>query len=149
MNEHKPHHRLTERQKREAIAWVAQGETKASVAKRLNCHVNTVSRLCTGVEGLPNKRISASLESYREKLDVKSYDAVEASLDDREDVHKAAVTGLTWLKGVGVLQGDNQVNVTVQALIAAVPADWQEEMILTPAPGTPPYIEDGCTKDGA
>ena len=140
------HNRLTELQKRAAIAWVAQGQQKGAIAEKLGCHVNTISRLCAGVAGLPNRRISGSLESFREVIDVKSFSAIEASVDDREDVHRAAITGLSWLKGVGVLQGDNQVNVTVQAMIADIPPDWRDDMILTPDPQPQDVVKD-CTNN--
>jgi hypothetical protein len=125
--------RLTETEKRSIVAAVAQGETKQSVAKRFGCHPNTVSNLCKDVAGLPTKGISSQLEAWRSKNDEGSYEAIHASVSDREDVHRAANTGLQWLKGVGVLQGDSQVNITVQAMIAAVPPEWREELIPTPA----------------
>lgn len=124
--------RLTETQKRAMIAAVAQGETKLSVAQRFNCHPNTVSNLCKDVAGLP-VRSAKGLEAWRNQNDEASFEAVHASVSDRNDVHKAAGTGLAWLKGVGVLAGDNQINVTVATMVSAIPEDWRDRYVETPA----------------
>jgi transposase-like protein len=127
--------RLDEATRRAIIARVVETESISGTAKEFGLHTNTVSRLWATVKKVRNAGLE-SLEDWRAKLDGKSYKAVERSLDDPVEPHKAATTGLTWLKGSGVLQGDNQVNVTIQQMIGSIPEEWRAEMITTPQVST-------------
>ena len=68
-------------------------------------------------------------KSWRKKLTdelpAKSVDAIERSVIDGEDVHRAATTAIAHLKGIGVLAGDTQaasVNVFI-ASAGSLPVD--------------------------
>lgn len=130
--------RLSEPEKRSIIAAVAQGVTQQQVAKDFNCHPNTVNTLVKSVKEVENSPLSTGWRSkLTETLPQLSVDAIEKSLKDDQDVHKAASTALSHLKGIGVLaqDGGSNVNVFIQQ-VANLPADWQSEYF-TVEPDTP------------
>lgn len=114
---------LDEPTRRAIVARIAQGESITNTAKHFGIHMNTASRIWNSVKRVNNAGLE-SLEQWRLKLDQGSFKAIESSVTDTQDVHKAASTGLSWLKGVGVLAGDQgtQVNVFMGS-IANMPAD--------------------------
>ena len=57
--------------------------------------------------------------------------AVERSVNDTDDVHRAANTATTVLKGLGHLQNDG-VNVQVNTFLASLPDDMRARLISTP-----------------
>ncbi len=129
--EHTPNSRskLDEPTRRAIAARVAQIGSITQTAKEFHVHINTVSRIWNSVKKVRNEAVD-SLATWRTKLDTKSFEAVERSVDDTDEVHKAATTGLGWLKGVGVLAGENQstVNVFVNQVLN-LPADWRSEYL--------------------
>ncbi len=125
------HKRITDKQKREIIAAVAQGEPKTAVAQRLNIHRNTVNAICRDVQGLPKQGVK-HLEEWRSTLDSGSFEAIEASVKDRTDPHRAATTGLNWLKGSGVLAPDNLGTGNVATVVSSIPEEWRSRYVSTP-----------------
>ncbi len=122
--------RLSEVEKREIIAAIASGHTQITVATRFGCHINTVNALVQSVRrGVKDSVLSGS--SWRSKLteDIPrdSVDAIHASVLDREDVHKAATTGIAILKGIGVLASENSSTVNIfMNDVSRLPQDWQK-----------------------
>ena len=121
--------KLTDGQRHLIVAAVLAGESQASVAKRFGVHHNTVYTLCKSVKGAENP---GEPSNWREKLTqtlpAKSVQALELSITDTTDVHKAASSAIAHLKGIGALQqeGGGQVNVFVQ-MVSGLPADWQRD----------------------
>jgi hypothetical protein len=58
----------------------------------------------------------------------KSHVAIDRSLDDTQEPHKAASTGLAYLRGVGEHGGERTAEVNVQVLIANVPPGFDALM---------------------
>ena len=103
--------------------------TQQQVAKDFNCHPNTVNTLVKSVKEVENSPLSTGWRAkLTETLPQLSVDAIEKSLKDTEDVHKAASTALSHLKGIGALaqEGSANVNVFIQQ-VAGLPSDWQQE----------------------
>ncbi len=130
--------KLDEPTRRAIVAMVAQGATITNTAKYFNLHTNTVSRIWNSVKKLRNASVSTSMEDWRAKLDTGSFTAIERSVGDTQDVHKAASTGLSWLKGVGVLAADSTTTVQVMLnSVSSLPADLAQDYIeidATPSP---------------
>ena len=120
--------RLTEPQKRAIVAAVALKPIN-QVAADFGVHRNTVANLCKAVRNVPNSPLSTAWRAKFAQLPELAVDAIEASLKDREDVHRAAGTAQTHLKGVGIYASDAPVtNVFVQQL-SSLPPDWQAEYV--------------------
>src|SRR5689334_18775942 len=119
---------LTEIQRRSIIAEVASGKSQESVAQAFGVHVNTVGRLAREVRK-GSKTLAQSGEwrkTLYETMIPESVSAVRSSINDSEDVHKAATTAMQHLKAVGVVQGD----VTVTNIVINVhdmPANWRDK----------------------
>ncbi len=116
--------RLTEAQKRAIVASVAVKGSMQLVAQEFGVHRNTVAQLVNSVR--QNVKVS-ELSGWRDKLTnelpAQSVDAIQRSINDLGDPHKAASTALSHLKGIGALQGDQAiVNVMVNA-ISSLPPD--------------------------
>ncbi len=123
--------RLSEPQKRAIVAAVASGEPNALVAQQFGIHRNTVSELVRSVQrNVKDSVLSASRwrNKLTEEIPSASVDAIHASVLDREDVHKAATTGIAILKGIGVLASENSSTVNIfMNDVARLPADWKKE----------------------
>ncbi len=124
-----PQRRLSEPEKQSIIAAVALGQSSRSVAKRFNCHENTVYNLVKAVKKVAKGPLSQGWRArLNEEIPRDSVDAIHASVLDREDVHKAASTAIAVLKGVGVLASENSSTVNIfMNDVARLPADWQKE----------------------
>ena len=116
--------RLTEGQRHLIVNAVLNGERQTAVAKRFNVHPNTVNRLLKSVRNTPQSGLSSAWrEKLTNELPAKSVNAIELSILDTVDVHKAASTAIAHLKGIGALQGDQAtINVMVNA-ISSLPPD--------------------------
>lgn len=131
--------RLSEAEKQSIVAAVATGKSQTQVAIEFGVHRNTVWALCQPVKEIANSPLNPGWRSkLNETLPQLSVDAIERSVKDTDDVHKAAGTAIQHLKGIGVLASENssQVNVFVQQ-IQGLPADWQASyfgMDDTPSP---------------
>lgn len=68
------------------------------------------------------------LSQLKEKMLHKSHVAIDRSLDDTQEPHKAASTGLAYLRGVGEHGGERKAEVNVQVLIANVPPGFDALM---------------------
>jgi len=124
--------KLTEAERRAIVAEVATGKRQVAVAKQFNVSPNTVWSLVKSVRSTVNG--SALTADWRRKLTetlpAKSVDAIERSIGDVDDPHKAASTAIAHLKGIGVLASENQTNVNVFVnQIANLPADWQQSYL--------------------
>ena len=65
----------------------------------------------------------------KQTLLVDSHVAIDRSVRDEREVHKAASTGLAYLKGVGEHRGrECQADVNVTVLVANVPVGFDELM---------------------
>jgi hypothetical protein len=107
-------------------------------ANHFNLNRNTVSRLINSVREVSNSSLSASWRSkLTETMPQLSVDAMERSITDLNDPHRAANTAIQHLKGIGALQteGSSTVNVFV-ANIGQLPANWREEYQLSDADTT-------------
>ncbi len=128
--------RLTEGQRHLIVNAVLNGERQVDVAKRFGVHPNTVNRLLKSVRKEPESQLSSAWrEKLTNELPAKSVNAIELSILDTVDVHKAASTAIAHLKGIGALQGDQAiVNVMVNA-ISSLPPDLAGDYIeITPTP---------------
>ncbi len=125
----KPSKRLSEAQKYAIVAAVTTGETQQSVAKRFKVNPNTVCTLVKSVKQISQGPLSPTWRTrLAEQIPADSVDAIHASVLDREDVHKAASTGIAILKGIGVLASENSSTVNIfMNDVARLPADWQKE----------------------
>lgn len=144
--------RLTEEQKRAIVAAVAVNGSIQQVAQQFGVNRNTVAKLVKGVR--ENVKESAFSSGWRQKLTeelpAKSVRALELSITDTEDVHKAAATGIAHLKGIGVLQneGATSINVLINQ-VNGLPADWQERYVsLDSQPIDTPQVVNTPHPDG-
>lgn len=131
--------RLSEAEKQSIVAYVAQGHTQQQAAKQFNCHPNTVGTLLKPIKEVPNSPLNTGWRSKLvETLPQLSVDAIERSIKDDQDVHKAATTALSHLKGIGALaqEGATNVNVFIQQ-VANLPQDWQREYFTIEAENGP------------
>lgn len=124
--------RIDPRTKAAIVSQVMAGASQASIAQDLGIHRNTVSRLVQDVAKLGGdpskldwrKRLADDLPS-------KSVDAIERSVSDTEDVHRAASTGLSVLKGLGHLANDaptTNVAIVIQQ-INSLPEDLRQHYL--------------------
>jgi len=131
--------RLTEPQKRAIVAAVAVKGSMQLVAHEFGVHRNTVAQLCKDVRAVPNSGLSYDWrKKLTDELPNQSVAAIEKSITDVEDVHKAASTAIAHLKGIGALQGDAGATVNVfMGSIANLPTDLASdyfEVEHTPCP---------------
>ena len=126
--------RITPAQRAAICAEVASGKTIAQVAQDFGVHRNSISVLVNNVRKQVNSPALATHRATERNLALKISDdaklAIHASVQDRDDVHKAAGTGLSWLKGTGELAGDGGVSVFV-AHVSQLPADMRAEYVAT------------------
>ena len=66
-------------------------------------------------------------QKLTEQLPAKAVDAIERSVSDDRDVHKAAGTGIALLKGLRILDSDAPTTNVFLTSINALPVDWQSE----------------------
>ena len=107
------------------VAAVAQGETKTAVAKRFGTTIRTVFSLCAAVRQLPNNPLDGTWRARFRALPELCVGAIEASVTDREDVHRAAGTAQAHLKGVGIYASDAPVTNVFVSQLQNLPLDWQ------------------------
>jgi len=116
--------KLTESDRLAIVAARTQGVPVGELAARYGVHRNTITNLLAelkaGIQKTPQQEFDAQV--YRNTLRRKSYVAVEAGLDCQDDQYKRANVGTTVLKGLGDFDGAD-VNVNVQAMIAAIPEE--------------------------
>lgn len=122
------HNRLNEAQRRAIVARYMVLGSIGQTAQEFGVHRNTVSTLVNSVRNVENSPLSADWrKKLTDTLPNLSVDAIERSISDLEDPHKAASTALAHLKGIGALQGEGTtVNVFVGS-ISNMPADLAED----------------------
>lgn len=122
---------LTDAQRQAIVAEVAAGNTQAAVAQRFKVHVNTVNTIIRAV------RKSAKEGTFRgqswknklyETMVPNSVNAIERSINDLDDIHKAAGTAMAHLKAVGVVRDESSVTVNIFANTQDLPRDWYSRM---------------------
>lgn len=126
----KPHARISEPHKRAILAAVVSGSTQVDAAKQFGVHPNTVSAIVKSVRAVQNASVGDWRRKLVDELPAKSVAAIERSVSDQEDVHRAANTALAHLKGIGVLAPDAGSGASVQVFVGQVsglPAAWQQE----------------------
>ena len=126
--------RLTPAQRTAIVAAVAQGQTIGQVAQQFGVHRNSVSILVNAVrKQVPNSVIALQRETVQtvvQHISNGARDAIQRSVNDLQDVHKAATTGLSWLKGTGELAGDGGSTLNVFfSQVNNLPADWQAKYV--------------------
>lgn len=125
--------RLSEPEKQSIIAQVALGKSQTQAALDFGVHRNTVWALCQPVKDLPGSPLDKTWRTrMTDELPALAVNAMQASMEDREDVHRAASTGIALLKGIGALASDNATTLTVSVFagsVANLPADWQERYV--------------------
>ena len=132
----KPRKFITHHQRSAIVAEAATGTPHTLIAQRFGVHPNSVSRIVSQVRTASQTAHSAALDrpsvqtkAIAQQISDDARQAIHASVLDRDDVHKAAGTGLSWLKGTGELNGDGAtVNVFVGA-IRELPADLRGEYL--------------------
>lgn len=124
--------KLTPQQRAAIAAQALGGASKTSIAQAFDVHRNTVHDIVRSVQ--QNGADPAQLDWRKRLTDTlpsKSVDAIERSVGDLQDVHKAANTGLQVLKGLGHLANDApsmNVAVVIQQ-INSLPADLREHYL--------------------
>lgn len=136
--------RLTDAERHAIVAMWSKDGSITRVANHFNVHRNTVSDLVKQVRSVQN---SGSPSDWRKKLTDElpnqSVAAIERSIQDTEDVHKAASTAIAHLKGIGALQGDSGATVNVfVGSIANMPADLAGEYFEVEATRVPEEDRD-------
>jgi hypothetical protein len=108
------------------LAEVGSGKPQRQVAKQFGVSKQTVNALVKEV------REAVTVDSLEPVVSVISRDAklaIQRSVNDLVDVHKAAATGLSWLKGTGELQPDGgNVNVFSQTVVS-LGTNWRQEYV--------------------
>lgn len=113
------------------------GSTSADLATTYNVSKSTVDRILRqfkrnrphASERLPGSDPRPVLEKLKQSLLVDSHVAIDRSVRDTGEVHKAASTGLAYLKGIGEhSSGERPADVNVNVLVANVPAGFDELM---------------------
>ena len=120
--------RITHNTRAAIAAASALGLTQPQIAQQVGVHRNTVQRIQNQVrDGITSGAELAT--DWRRKLSdtlpSKAVDALEASIEDRVNVHAAAGTGAKLLQGLGILGGETSsqtINVFV-ANQASLPDD--------------------------
>tara|TARA_R100001530_G_scaffold133079_1_gene106066 strand:+ start:547 stop:1023 length:477 start_codon:yes stop_codon:yes gene_type:complete len=124
--------------KQEAIVIAkASGVSTKDCAKAYQVSESTVDRIVRNlkkVNPMAAEHVSTahslpSLEKLKASLLVNSHVAIDRSVRDTGEVHKAASTGLAYLKGIGEhSSGERTADVNVNVLVANVPAGFDELM---------------------
>ena len=127
--------RLKASQKQAVIASLANGLSQRDAAKQFGVHHNTINGWVRSMRQSVTEAQNPLPQNWRNRLTdllpAKATDAIERSVDDLNDVHKAAGTGLALLKGIGILagdQGDTNISIVVQTINAMSP-DLRERYI--------------------
>ncbi len=138
--------RLTPGQRHLIVSAVLAGERQVDVAKRFGVHYNTVSLLCKSVRNTPNSPLNGDWrQRLTGELPTLSVQAIERSVTDVNDVHKAASTAIAHLKGIGALQGEGNSTITVMLnSVSSLPADLAQDYLEIEAT-TPPTSQDSDT----
>ncbi len=120
---------VTEQQKIEMIAAYAAGMPIGAIAKQYGFHRNTIRPIVhAGTAGIQKS------QDWRErfnKLPDLCVDAIERSVRDTGDIHKAATTAQTHFKGIGVYGADNQVAINVSNWLNSRPPGCDEIEAMT------------------
>jgi transposase-like protein len=101
--------KLTEEKKQEMIVAYASGMAINAIAKHYGVHRNSVRPIIQAAKR--GMQVSQDWREKFNKLPELCVDAIERSVTDRNDVHKAASTAQTHFKGVGVYGADNSVSI--------------------------------------
>lgn len=117
--------KLSEVQRLNAAAAVLAGHSKALVAKEFGVTQQAIHNLSKSLL-IPGE---IDIRSRLTALNATAATAIERSMLDTEDVHKAANTGVQHLKGMGVYAADAQVSVAIVNQVAALPEDWQSRYV--------------------
>ena len=131
---------ISQQTKATIAAASALGLTQVQIAQQVGVHPNSVKRVQADIRiglsdaaGLAKAPVGDWRRKLTEQLPKHATDAIEKSLKDDNDVHKAAGTGLALLKGLRVLDSDsvtNNVTVYIES-IRSMPADMRELLMCT------------------
>jgi transposase-like protein len=113
----------------------AQGLRTKDIARKYGVSRATVYRIIEKLRKTnpeAGNRLSGGrpdLAELKKSLLVDSHVAIDRSVKDEGEVHKASSTGLAYLKGVGEhSSGERSVDMDVNVLVANVPAGFDELM---------------------
>lgn len=138
--------RLTEYERRVIVQRLLAGESPTTLSQQFPVSRQYLSALKSRLRHR-DRRKDAPAEfdflSAKDEIRRKAYPAVSDALDDPSDIYKRGRLGLETLRGTGDLYAENQVNVSVKALIAQVPDDWVQEFTLTPGAADEEHPEGG------
>lgn len=70
-------------------------------------------------------------EQLMDRIKRKSYDAVEAALDDPTDNYKRGNMGAKVLSGIGEFQSGDHINVQINTVVGSLPDEWKGRYLST------------------
>lgn len=130
--------KLSEGQRRAIVAEVATGRRQKDVAQQFGVHPHTVQSLVQSVREIPNNPLNSGWrQELYEKIVPESVSAIRRSVNDTNDIHKAAGTAMAHLKAVGVVKEDSAVQVNIFTNVQDLPADWRDKFITIESTDTP------------
>ncbi len=136
--------RLTEAQRNEIIAKRMMGTPAADIASEYNIHAATVWRVCNSVQNAAK----AAAQDWRENQAGLAVKSVNRALIDDSDTYKSAGIAVQALKGLGVYQADNSVQLNVANWLNSRPASCDEtEAALDIIDPPDPTTASGCLPD--
>jgi hypothetical protein len=111
----------------------AQGIRTKDIARQYGMSRATVFRIIEKLRKTnpeAGNRLSGGrpdLSELKQTLLVDSHTAIDRSVQDEDEVHKAAGTGLSYLRGIGEhSSGERPSDVSVNVLVANVPKGFEE-----------------------
>jgi hypothetical protein len=110
--------RLTEAQRNEIIAKRLAGIEAKSIAEQYNVDQSTIWRVCNSVQ----KAVAAHAQDWRAEQAQLAVQSVNRALIDDSDTYKSAGIAVQALKGLGVYQADNSVQLNVANWLGSRPA---------------------------
>jgi len=122
--------KLTPQERTAIIAAVVAGTPKGEIAKHFHVHPNTISQMIRQVKTVKNPANPLNSD-FRQEFRTKAIAAVKSGLDSDLDPYKRANIGVRVLEGIGELI-PSQVNVNLNAVIGQVPAELDDELVITP-----------------
>lgn len=117
---------FTEPEKLAMIQMRAQGHTLPEIARTMGKTVRGCAYFFAKVRA---KQKDAPEYDYKADLEQRAVKAVRVGLDAKRDPYKRAGVGIAVLKGIGVFNAENQVN--INALVNAVPPEYAERYRVT------------------
>jgi hypothetical protein len=134
--------KLTESDRMAIIAGRAAGRGVNELAKRYNVSRQSIWAVLSVLKKGQCKEAQEDLDAtfLKNRLRRKSYDAVEAGLDDSADNYRRGNLGLGFLKGTGDLAPDR---LSVNTFINACPPEWRERYFVTIDQASLPSPRDG------